>query len=406
VFVLAASCCRAEEPDEAMVLGHLFSVRGGWKPLLVGLAALDPPYGFSTGGESTARTGLVYSDVYLRHDTGRTPPERPQRLTAIVQRLNGLSLLREGEAPAEPATSAPLPTSTTARQEPRPPGVAQRHLETQGLLSRLVRIAPAANAEPWLTAVHTPAYVDHVRASCRDGAATLDSPDTPVSRDSYNAAVAAVGGVLAAVDAVMDGKARNAFCAIRPPGHHALKDRAMGFCLFNNVAVAARYAMAKHHLKKVLIVDWDVHHGNGTQAAFNDDPNVLYFSVHQHPFYPGTGTAGEKGKGKAIGTKINVPLPAGSGDEDYRKAFQETLRPAAIAFEPELVLVSAGFDAYEHDLLGGMKVTPRGFEDLTRIVKAIAEQCCRGRLVSVLEGGYQLDGLAACVEAHLRILSQ
>ena len=178
----------------------------------------------------------------------------------------------------------------------------------------------------------------------------------------------------------------------------------MGFCLLNNVAIAARYAQGKHHLAKVLIVDWDVHHGNGTQAAFNADPSVLYFSVHQHPFYPGTGAAADRGEGKGLGTKINMPLGAGSGDAEYVKAFQERLRPAALAFRPDFVLVSAGFDAYEHDLLGRMKVTPRGFAELTRIVKEIAEQCCRGRLVSVLEGGYDLDGLAACVEAHLRVL--
>jgi acetoin utilization deacetylase AcuC-like enzyme/formylglycine-generating enzyme required for sulfatase activity len=312
---------------------------------------------------ATAKTGLVYSDSYLRHDTGQGHPERPQRLTAIVERL-----------------------------------------EAQGLLSRLERLKPVATAEPWITAVHVPGYVERIRAACREGIATVDSRDTPVSRESYDVAVAAVGGVLAAVDAVSDEKVRNAFCAVRPPGHHAMKDRAMGFCLLNNVAIAARYAMKKHNLKKVLIVDWDVHHGNGTQAAFNDDPSVLYFSVHQHPFYPGTGTADEKGEGKAIGTKINVPLPAGSGDAEYRDAFEKILRPAALAFQPEFVLVSAGFDAYEHDLLGRMKVTPQGFAELTRIVKAIAEGCCRGRLVSVLEGGYDLDGLAACVEAHLRIL--
>jgi len=314
---------------------------------------------------AAAKTGLVTSDIYLRHDTGQGHPERPQRLTAIVERL-----------------------------------------EAQGLLSRLERLKPSSTAEPWLTTVHTAAYVERIQAACREGIATVDSRDTPVSRESYEAAVAAVGGVIAAVDAVIDGKVRNAFCAVRPPGHHAMKDRAMGFCLFNNVAIAARYAMKKHNLKRVLIVDWDVHHGNGTQAAFNDDPSVLYFSVHQHPFYPGTGTADEKGEGKGFGTKINVPLPAGSGDEEYQNAFQRTLRPAALAFQPELVLVSAGFDAYEHDLLGRMKVTPQGFAELTRIVKAIADQCCRGRLVSVLEGGYQLDGLAACVEAHLRTLIQ
>ncbi len=310
-------------------------------------------------------TGFVYDEIYLRHKTDRGHPERPERLLAIVRRL--------GDA---------------------------------GLLDRTVRLKPAPADEKWLTAVHTPQYVEHVRRNCRQGAAVLDSADTPVSKDSFDVAVAAAGGVLAAVDAVVDGKVQNAFCAIRPPGHHATKNRAMGFCLFNNVAVAARYAQEKHKLPKILIVDWDVHHGNGTQAVFNDDPSVMYFSVHQHPFYPGTGSAAEKGEGKAAGTKINVPLAAGSGDREYKRAFEEVLRPAALAFKPDLVLISAGFDAHERDLLGRMKVTSRGFAELTRIVKKIAEESCRGRLVSVLEGGYDLDGLADCVEAHVRVLME
>jgi len=309
------------------------------------------------------KTGFVYGEVYLRHRTSEGHPERPERLTAILSRL-----------------------------------------EDKGLLAGLTRIEPLAAADRWLTTVHSPEYVERIRRACREDAAAVDSRDTPVCRESFQAAAAAAGGVLAAVDAVMDGKVHNAFCAVRPPGHHAMKDRAMGFCLLNNVAIAARYAQEKRHLAKVLIVDWDVHHGNGTQAAFNADPSVLYFSVHQHPFYPGTGTADDRGEGKGLGTKINVPLRAGSGDAEYVKAFQERLRPAALAFRPDFVLVSAGFDAYEHDLLGGMKVTPRGFAELTRIVKEIAERCCGGRLVSVLEGGYDLDGLAACVEAHLRVL--
>ena len=204
----------------------------------------------------------------------------------------------------------------------------------------------------------------------------------------------------------MDGKVRNAFCAVRPPGHHALKDRAMGFCLFNNVAIAASYIQKKHKLGKVLIVDWDVHHGNGTQAAFYDDPSVFYFSAHQSPFYPGTGSAEERGAGKGVGFTLNVPLPAGCGDAEYKKAFLEKLKPAAAAFQPDFVLVSAGFDAAKDDLLGRMKVTPEGYAELTRIVKGIAEQHCQGRLVSVLEGGYNLEGLAASVEAHVRVLME
>jgi len=310
-------------------------------------------------------TGFVYDEVYLRHHTGVGHPERPERLSAILRRL-----------------------------------------EKTGLLDRTVRLKPAPAEEKWLTAVHAPEYVEHVRRSCQGGARFLDSMDTPVSKDSFAAAETAAGGVLAAVDAVVEGKVRNAFCAVRPPGHHATRNRAMGFCLLNNVAIAARYAQQKHKLAKVLIVDWDVHHGNGTQAAFDDDPTVFYFSIHQYPFYPGTGSADERGRAKALGTKLNVPLPAGSGDREYKKAFEEKLRPAALAFKPDLVLISAGFDAHEHDLLGGMKVSTQGFAELTRTVKQIAQECCGGRLVSVLEGGYNLDGLADCAEAHVRVLME
>jgi acetoin utilization deacetylase AcuC-like enzyme len=179
----------------------------------------------------------------------------------------------------------------------------------------------------------------------------------------------------------------------------------MGFCLLNNVAIAARYAQKKHKLQRVLVVDWDVHHGNGTQAAFYDDASVLYFSVHQYPFYPGSGAAGERGEGQGLGFTVNVPLPHGSGDEEYVEAFEKRLKPAALEFRPDFVLISAGFDAHEDDLLGGMTVTAEGFGRLTGVVKEIAQTCCRGRIVSVLEGGYELEGLAASVEVHLRALA-
>jgi acetoin utilization deacetylase AcuC-like enzyme len=216
----------------------------------------------------------------------------------------------------------------------------------------------------------------------------------------------AAGGVLSAVDAVMAGKVRNAFCAVRPPGHHALRDRAMGFCLLNNVAIASRYIQKKHKLGRVLIVDWDVHHGNGTQAAFYEDNTVFYFSAHASPFYPGSGGEAEKGSGKGLGFTLNIPLPAGSGDAVYRKVFEEKLRPTAAAFKPDFVLISAGFDAAQNDLLGPMKVTPSGYAELTRIVKGIAEQHAHGRLVSVLEGGYNLEALAASVESHVKALRE
>jgi acetoin utilization deacetylase AcuC-like enzyme/formylglycine-generating enzyme required for sulfatase activity len=312
-----------------------------------------------------SRTGFVYHDIYLQHETGPSHPERPQRLTAIAAKL-----------------------------------------EEKGLLSQLVTLLPSPASLDWLTTIHTAQYVERVRKSCQDGTRYMDSVDTPISPESYKVAVAAVGGVLSAIDEIMAEKIRNAFCAIRPPGHHALKDRAMGFCLFSNVAIGARYIQKKHGLSKVLIVDWDVHHGNGTQAAFYDDPTVLYFSTHQYPFYPGSGSEEEKGSGEGLGYNINVPLSAGCGDKEYKKAFEEILRPKAMEFNPEFVLVSAGFDAHKDDPLGGMNVTDSGFAELTSIVKEIAEKCCKGRLVSVLEGGYSLDGLADSVAAHISILQK
>ena len=312
-----------------------------------------------------SRTGLIYDDIYLKHDTGAGHPERAERLVAIRKRL-----------------------------------------ERTGLLSQLALIKPRAASVESLAAVHNSQYIDHIRQICRAGKGYADSSDTVASQDSYEVALMAAGGVQSAIDAVMEGRIRNAFCAVRPPGHHALKDRAMGFCLFNNVAIAARYLQNRHRLSKVLIVDWDVHHGNGTQAMFYDDPTVFYFSTHQSPFYPGTGRADEKGAGKGLGFTRNMPLAAGCGDAEYKKAFLEELKPAAAAFQPDFVLVSAGFDSAKGDLLGRMNVTPEGFAELTRIVKGIAGQYCQGRLVTILEGGYNLESLAASAEAHVRVLME
>ncbi len=312
---------------------------------------------------ATGKTGFVYDDVYLEHKTGPGHPERPERLEAIIARL-----------------------------------------EQTSLRDRLTPIEAAPADEKWITAVHQPEYLERIQRSCREKSGYVDSMDVPVSDRSYEAALLAAGGLLAAVDAVVQRRVRNAFCAVRPPGHHALSNRAMGFCLLNNVAIAARYLQKKHELSKILIVDWDVHHGNGTQDTFYDDPTVFYFSTHQYPFYPGSGAAEETGRGEGRGFTLNVPLPAGRGDREYRRVFEEQLVPAAMAFDPQFVLISAGFDAHEDDLLGQMNVTAEGFAELTRVVDRIAEKCCDGRLVSVLEGGYGLEGLAASVEAHLRVL--
>jgi acetoin utilization deacetylase AcuC-like enzyme len=311
----------------------------------------------------SAKTGLIYDDIYLEHKTTPGHPERPERLIAIIEKL-----------------------------------------KADGLYSQLLALKPAPASLEWIQAVHSLEYIEHAEKSCQSGAGYLDSMDVPISRQSYEAAVMAAGGVLTAVDGVMKKDIENAFCAVRPPGHHAMEDQAMGFCIFNNIAIGTRYVQKKYGLTKVLIVDWDVHHGNGTQAEFYDDPTVLYFSIHQYPFYPGTGSEAEKGAGKGLNYTINAPLPVGSGDSAYLKVFEEKLKPVALAFDPEFVFISAGFDAHENDLLGSMKVTAEGFAQLTSIVKAIARKCCQGRLVSILEGGYHLEGLAASVEAHIRVL--
>lgn len=312
-----------------------------------------------------ATTGFVYHPDYLKHDMGAGHPESPERLRAIVARM-----------------------------------------EQSGLMKRLTTIEPAPADDDWITQVHSPAYVAALRARApADGRVRLDA-DTSMSPGSLPAAYLAAGGVLAAADAIMAGRVDNAFCAVRPPGHHAEHNRAMGFCFFNNVAIAARYFQRKHGLARVLIVDWDVHHGNGTQHAFEDDPAVLFFSTHQYPHYPGTGRATERGRGQGEGMTINVPMEAGEGDEEYRAVFQKVLVPAADAFRPDVVIISAGFDAHRDDPLAGMGLTEDGYAELTRIVAGIARRHSQGRLLSALEGGYHLRALSASVERHVMALME
>lgn len=277
-------------------------------------------------------------------------------------------------------------------------------LKQDGLWDRLLHcpVRPATLTD--LTRVHTPAHVEQIRQACEAG--ELFEPDevTIGCPGTYEAALLAAGAVLTAVDAVMDGSAVNAFCAVRPPGHHAERDRAMGFCFFNNVAIGAKYLQRRHGIGRVAIIDWDVHHGNGTQQAFYEDPSVLYFSLHQYPLYPGSGRACEQGSGAGKGYTLNCPLPVGSTDTDYLRVFQNDLMPALARFQPEFILVSAGFDAHRDDPLAGMAVTEAGFGDLTRLVMESAAQHCGKRLVSVLEGGYDLNALAASVTTHVGAL--
>lgn len=308
------------------------------------------------------KTGLVYHEDYLRHDAGMGHPERPERLESIVKHL----------------------------------------IETK-LLEKLVRINPYPAEIEWIATIHNNDYIDSIKHACEQGYHHLDA-DTGICADSYQIALLAAGGAMAAADAVMDKKIDNVFCTVRPPGHHAERNRAMGFCLFNNIAIAARYLQKKHQIEKVLIVDWDVHHGNGTQNTFYNDPTVFYFSIHQWPHYPGTGLHTEKGIGKGEGFTLNVPLSGGHGNDDYIDIFENQLVPIAKIFEPDFILISAGFDGHLQDPLAGMQLTEKGYAQLTQILVDLADEFCQGRIISLLEGGYNLEMLARSVAAHIEVL--
>lgn len=249
-----------------------------------------------------------------------------------------------------------------------------------------------------LEAVHTREHVMRIKRMCDAGGGMLDGGDTHASGASYEVARLAAGSVLSCIDAVLGASVRAAFCAVRPPGHHAERGEPMGFCLFNNVAVGARYAQRRRGVERVAILDWDVHHGNGTQHIFEEDPSVLYVSLHQYPFYPGTGAASDRGIGAGEGATLNIPLPAGTGEERYRDEFVRRVVPALEEFAPGLLMISAGFDAHRDDPLADMRLTERSFGEFTRLVAPIAP------IVSVLEGGYNLSALASSVEHHLRAL--
>ncbi|WP_419950259.1 histone deacetylase family protein [Candidatus Palauibacter sp.] len=313
--------------------------------------------------------GLFQHPDCSRHDTGWGHPEHQGRLRAVMGALErALPELHRDVTPHMPA-----PADTAA-----------------------------------LELAHAPGHIERIREVCERSVDTgrilrLD-PDTPVSPGSWDAALAAAGCGVAAVDAVLDGTCRAAFCVVRPPGHHATRDRAMGFCLFNNIAVAARHALTRPGIDRVLIVDWDVHHGNGTQDIFYEDPSVFFLSMHQHPFYPGTGMADELGRGAGEGTTLNLPMPAGLASERYVEALVDGLDRALARFAPDLTLISAGFDAGVDDPLGGFTLTEADFDTLAHEVVGRTGSSARNRVVSFLEGGYNPDELGRNVVSHLTAL--
>jgi acetoin utilization deacetylase AcuC-like enzyme len=305
------------------------------------------------------RPAVVIDREYLRHDPGRFHPERPERLRVL------LDLAEE----VDPDHFRLLPPRSASREE--------------------------------IAACHSDDYIELVRATSEKNRYALDG-DTVTSRDSFGVGLLAAGGFLKLLDAIAAGEHRSGFALVRPPGHHALRDQAMGFCLFNTVAVGAHHLKRRYGAEKVLIVDWDVHHGNGTQDAFYQDPSVLYLSTHQYPYYPGTGATEDVGEGRGEGYTVNVPLPAGCGDEEYLSVFNEIVSPIVDKYGPGWILVSAGFDPHRRDPLGGMNVTESGFGAMAARLIGLAEKHAAGKIAFLLEGGYDLNSLKSSVLAVLQ----
>ncbi len=307
------------------------------------------------------KVGFIYDPIYLKHDTGQHV-ENATRLEAIIS-----------------------------------------HLEQTRLKQQLTPIRPRAASIEEVSLVHHKQYISHVQDIAQKGGGWLDA-DTVMSSSSYEAAIYAAGGAIRATEAVMNGEVDSAFALVRPPGHHATSQRAMGFCLFNNIAIATKYALARYQLERILIIDFDVHHGNATQETFYDNPQVLYISTHQYPFYPGTGSIGETGSGGGKETTVNIPLMAGCGDAEYLQVFEQIIVPAARRFDPSLILVSAGYDAHWADGIALMQMSTTGFVQIVGAIRGLADELCSGRLVFTLEGGYNLTALATSIKATFDVL--
>ena len=318
-------------------------------------------------GNLMNRTGFLYDERYQEHKTGRYHPEVPARLVCIYQGI-----------------------------------------KDAGLLSKLIPLKASPADLKWIELVHDRPYIERFEAACRVNESIFDSPDNQMCAQTYESALLAVGGILDVVDQVMTGKLDNAFCAVRPPGHHAETNKAMGFCYFNNVAIAARYLQNRCGIQRVGIIDFDVHHGNGTQHIFESDPTVFYYSIHQHPSfaYPGSGREFERGKGAGYGFTLNTPVLPGQGDAEYKTCLERDLFPAFDDFKPEVIIVSAGFDAHVDDDMSDMHLSTDGFSWIMAQIVRMATKYAGGRLISVLEGGYSLERLPELAANHVRILME